>query len=40
MFERFQNDVDAAVKFVNRCRRRELDKLLMQQPGRYRGTAI
>jgi hypothetical protein len=40
MFERFQNDVDAAVKFVNRCRRHELDELLMQQPGWNRGTAI
>lgn len=40
MFERFQNDVDAAVKFVNRCRRHQLDELLMQQPGWNRGTAI
>jgi hypothetical protein len=32
--------VDAAVKFVNRCRRHELDELLMQKPGCNRGTAI
>nr|WP_314576944.1 hypothetical protein [uncultured Pseudomonas sp.] len=40
MFERFQNDVDAAVEFVNRCRRRELDELLIQKPGWNRGTTI
>lgn len=39
-FECFQNDVDAAVQFVNRCRRHELDELLIQKPGWNRGTAI
>jgi hypothetical protein len=39
-FELFQQDVDAAVTFVNKCRRQEMDELLMQQPGSNRGTAI
>ncbi|MFP3847597.1 hypothetical protein [Pseudomonas sp. W5-01] len=39
MFERFQNDLDSALQFVNRCRRRELDELLMQKPGSKRGFA-
>jgi hypothetical protein len=39
-FERFQNGVDAAVKFVNRCRRREHDELLILKPGWNTGTAI
>ena len=39
-FELFQQDVDAAVIFVNKCRRQEMDELLMQQPGTNRGTAI
>ena len=40
MFERFQHDLASAIEFVNRCRRQELDELLMQKPGRNRGTAI
>jgi hypothetical protein len=40
MFERFQHDLASAVQFVNRCRRRELDELLMQKPGSNRGSAI
>ncbi|WP_268796900.1 hypothetical protein [Pseudomonas huanghezhanensis] len=40
MFERFQNDLASAVQFVNRCRRRELDELLMEKPGWNRGSAI
>lgn len=39
-FERFQHDLASAVQFVNRCRRRELDELLMQKPGWNRGSAI
>ncbi|MFJ3525602.1 hypothetical protein ACIPO9_24250 [Pseudomonas sp. NPDC090203] len=38
--ELFQKDVEAAVCFVTRCRRRELDALLMIQPGANRGTAL
>lgn len=40
MFERFQHDLPSALQFVNRCRRRELDELLMQKPGWNRGSAI
>ncbi|MEX6664272.1 hypothetical protein [Pseudomonas sp. W2-17] len=40
MFERFQHDLASALKFVNRCRRREMDELLMQKPGWNRGSAI
>lgn len=40
MFERFQHDLHSAIEFVNRCRRPELDELLMQKPGWNRGTAI
>ncbi|UZJ58409.1 hypothetical protein OKW98_17615 [Pseudomonas sp. KU26590] len=40
MFERFQHDLPSALQFVNRCRRRELDELLMQKPGSNRGSAI
>lgn len=39
-FELFGRDPDAALPFVARCRRRELDKLLIVQPGTNRGTAI
>lgn len=39
-FELFQKDIGAAVAFVDRCRRRELDDLLIQKPGSNRGTAI
>ncbi|WP_296185870.1 hypothetical protein [Pseudomonas sp. UBA1879] len=39
-FELFQKDVDAAVTFVNKCRRQEMDELLIQKPGTNRGTAI
>lgn len=40
MLECFQNDLDSALQFVNRCRRRELDELLLQKPGSNRGSAI
>lgn len=39
-FELFQRDLAAALAFVERCRRRELDELLIVQPGTNRGTAI
>lgn len=38
-FDLFQTDLDAALAFVNRCRRRELDELLIQKPGSRRGSA-
>lgn len=39
-FELFQKDIETAVIFVNKCRRQELDELLIQKPGANRGTAI
>ncbi|WP_210642053.1 hypothetical protein [Pseudomonas sp. Tri1] len=39
-FELFRRDPDAALPFVARCRRRELDELLIVPPGANRGTAI
>lgn len=39
-FELFQRDLSVALEFVERCRRRELDQLLIVQPGTNRGTAI
>ncbi|WP_347928383.1 hypothetical protein [Pseudomonas helvetica] len=39
-FELFRRDPGAALPFVMRCRKRELDELLMIQPGTNRGTAI
>jgi hypothetical protein len=39
-FDLFQTDLNAALAFVNRCRRRELDELLIQKPGSRRGSAI
>ena len=39
-FELFKRDPDAALPFVIRCRKRELDELLLIQPGTNRGTAI
>jgi hypothetical protein len=39
-FELFRRDPDAALPFVVRCRKRELDELLIVPPGTNRGTAI
>ncbi|MDR6960247.1 hypothetical protein J2W43_004247 [Pseudomonas brassicacearum] len=39
-FELFRRDPDAAVPFVARCRKRELDELLILPPGASRGAAI
>lgn len=39
-FDLFQKDLNAALEFVNRGRRRELDELLIQKPGSRRGTSI
>jgi hypothetical protein len=39
-FDLFQTDLDTALAFATRCRRRELDDLLFVQPGANRGTAI
>jgi len=39
-FELFRRDPNAALPFVARCKKRELDELLIIQPGTNRGTAI
>ncbi|MGC5704388.1 hypothetical protein J4P02_29715 [Pseudomonas sp. NFXW11] len=39
-FEWFEQDLQAALEFVTRARKRELDRLLIIQPGPNRGTAI
>lgn len=39
-FERYRADPDSARELVARCRRRELDHLLIVKPGKNRGTAI
>ncbi|WP_033045870.1 hypothetical protein [Pseudomonas fluorescens] len=39
-FDLFRCDPDAALPFVARCRKRELDELLIVRPGANRGTAI
>jgi hypothetical protein len=39
-FERYRADPDSARDFVERCRRREVDHLLIVKPGKNRGTAI
>ncbi|HEY0062151.1 MAG TPA: hypothetical protein VGC21_08520 [Telluria sp.] len=36
-FDAFRDDVDHALRFVNACRRREHDDLLVDQPGSMRG---
>lgn len=37
-FERFSKDAEAAAAFAGRCRRHELDHLLIVPPGRDRGA--
>lgn len=39
-FERYRADLGSAREFVERCRRREMDHLLIMKPGSNRGTAI
>jgi hypothetical protein len=39
-FERYRVDPAAALPFVDRCRNREADELLIVQPGSNRGTAL
>ncbi|WP_082964357.1 hypothetical protein [Mycobacterium sp. E796] len=36
----FLRDKDAAIEFVEACRRREHDDLLLQRPGNNRGTPV
>lgn len=37
-YERYRADPRSAADFVNRCRKRELDDLLILKPGRDRGV--
>ncbi|MCV7215687.1 hypothetical protein H7J51_10365 [Mycobacterium crocinum] len=39
-YEQFMTDQDAALVFIESCRRRERDELLIQKPGWNRGSAI
>lgn len=39
-YDAFLRDRDAAVEFVEACRRREHDDLLLQKPGKNRGTPV
>ena len=36
----FLGDREAALKFINSCRRQEKDELLLQKPGGNRGTTL
>lgn len=39
-FERYQSDVSAALPFVERCRQRKADDLLILKPGTNRGVPM
>lgn len=39
-FDSFQSDMNVALAFVIRCRKREVDDLLFHKPGSNRGVAI
>jgi len=39
-YETFLADRDAAIKFVESCRRHEHDELLIEKPGTNRGTPV
>ena len=39
-FEQFSHDRNAAIQFVESCRRHERDELLLQKPGSNRGTPV
>ncbi|WP_248765577.1 hypothetical protein [Pseudomonas protegens] len=39
-FDLFEQDLQAALAFVSRARKHELDALLIIKPGKNRGTAI
>lgn len=40
MFESFKADMNSALDFVQQCRERKKDDLLMQKPGRDRGVPL
>lgn len=39
-YDHFLNDRSAAIEFVESCRRRERDELLIEKPGWNRGTPV
>jgi hypothetical protein len=39
-FRQFSGDRDAAISFIESCRRHEQDDLLIQKPGSNRGTPV
>jgi hypothetical protein len=39
-YRAFLSDRDAAIEFVQSCRRHEHDDLLLEQPGNNRGTPV
>lgn len=39
-YHAFLNNRDAAIEFIESCRRHERDNLLMQNPGSNRGTPV
>ncbi|MBE1548113.1 hypothetical protein GGC64_002121 [Mycobacterium sp. OAS707] len=39
-YQAFLNDRDAAIEFVESCRRHERDALLIEKPGSNRGTPV
>lgn len=39
-YHRFLKDREAAIEFIEACRRREHDELLIQKPGSNRGTPV
>lgn len=40
MFESFKADMDSALNFVQQCRERKKDNLLIQKSGKYRGVPL
>jgi hypothetical protein len=39
-YNNFVTDHDAAMEFIEACRRHELDRLLLEQPGSRRGSPL
>lgn len=40
LFDSFKADMNSALNFVQQCRDRKKDKLLIQKPGKFRGVPI
>ncbi|ODC03935.1 hypothetical protein BFW38_10685 [Terasakiispira papahanaumokuakeensis] len=39
-YELYKKDLNNALEFVDKCRSRQVDGLLIQKPGRLRGTPL